>query len=119
MKYLFFRIVKLRIERGLNQTELAKALNIPAGTLSNYEHGKREIRSDTLLKIADFFDVNVEYLVGKTSYRQSLRSFEDALFETEYGHVTRGEFYAELEKIPPEKLAALNQLLNIVDNRFI
>jgi len=116
LKQTFSRIVRLRIERGLNQAALAKELNIPQGTLSNYEQGKREIRSSTLLKIAEFFDVSVEYLIGKTDYRQSVRSFSDTLFETANKRVTKGEFYEMLDKFPPETLAALSQMLNIMGN---
>ncbi|GAV22664.1 helix-turn-helix domain-containing protein [Carboxydothermus pertinax] len=61
------RLVELRQSRGLTQKELADFLNISRSALSLYETGKREPDYETLLKLANFFEVNVDYLLGRTN----------------------------------------------------
>lgn len=60
------RLSELRKEKGMTQEELAKALNITRSALSLYEIGKRDPDSATLKKIADFFGVSIDYLLGRT-----------------------------------------------------
>ncbi|GCL71752.1 XRE family transcriptional regulator [Paenibacillus naphthalenovorans] len=58
------RLSKLREKSGLTQKELANRLGIARTTYSGYESGKREPDHQTLQKIADFFDVSTDYLLG-------------------------------------------------------
>lgn len=58
---------KLRLEKSLTQTELADKLGISKSTISMYENGNREPDFETLEHIADFFNVNLSYLIGETS----------------------------------------------------
>lgn len=60
------RLVKLRTDKGLSQYDLAKALGLSRGQLSNYELGTRQPDNATLIKIANFFDVTTDYLLGRT-----------------------------------------------------
>lgn len=60
------RLVELRKEKGLTQEELAKALNISRSALSLYEIGKRDPDTETLKKIAEYFNVSIDYLLGRT-----------------------------------------------------
>lgn len=60
------RLASLRKRKGLSQYALAERLNFSRGQLSNYEQGKREPDYNTLQKIADFFEVSVDYLLGRT-----------------------------------------------------
>ena len=60
------RLKQLRYESGLPQTELAEKLNITRSSLCNYELGRREPSLEILNIIADFFNVDIDYLVGKT-----------------------------------------------------
>lgn len=68
---LGLRIKELRLEKNLNQTEFAKILNIGNTTLSQYENGINTPNDDMKIKIADFFDVSVDYLLGRTDDRKS------------------------------------------------
>ncbi len=59
------RIKELREARGLLQKDLGRALDIAANTLSQYENGKREPDLETTQRIADFFGVSVDCLLGR------------------------------------------------------
>ena len=104
------RLVALRLEKGLKQGELADQIKLSRTTLSNYEQGRREIRTATLLKIAEYFNVNVEYLIERTNYRQSVHSFSDVFIETERERIENGEFYELLKELSPENRIALYRL---------
>ncbi|MBO8128970.1 MAG: helix-turn-helix transcriptional regulator [Peptococcaceae bacterium] len=60
------RLRLLRTKKGLSQRELAKLIKIAPSTLAMYEVGKREPDYNTLEKIADFYGVTTDYLLGRT-----------------------------------------------------
>lgn len=61
------RLKELRIKEDLSQEDLAEKLNIPRTTISHYENDPERLpRRDRLYEIADFFGVNVEYLLGRS-----------------------------------------------------
>lgn len=62
-------ITELRNEKGLYQKELAAHLKVSTGTISNYEKGHHAPDLETLCRIADFFGVTTDYLLGRTGYR--------------------------------------------------
>jgi len=62
------RIKELREDRDLRQSDLAKATGIDQRTISNYETGKSNPDSYALIKLADFFGVSIDYLVGRTKH---------------------------------------------------
>ena len=59
------KLKELRISKGIQQKDLAATLGICANTLSQYENGKREPDNDTLVELADYFGVSVDYLLGR------------------------------------------------------
>lgn len=61
------RLKKLREERKLSQQQLADKLSINRSTYARYELGQTQPDYDTLRKIADFFEVSVDYLLGRES----------------------------------------------------
>ena len=60
------RLKKLRGEKGISQLELAKVLNISNVMLSRYEKNKRSPDYETLSKLADYYEVSTDYLLGRT-----------------------------------------------------
>ena len=62
-------IKKLRIARGLNQVEFAKILCVTKQCVSNWENDNVVPSIDMLCKIADFFEVSTDYLVGRSERR--------------------------------------------------
>lgn len=60
------RIKELREKAGLTQKELAEKLGLTDGAIGLYEVGKRNPSLSILNKLADFFDVSIDYLLGRT-----------------------------------------------------
>lgn len=70
MGQTFARILKtLRNEQGISQQTLADQLGIKRSTIGNYEQGTRSPDMETLEAIADYFNVDLDYLYGKTTIK--------------------------------------------------
>lgn len=64
----FQNILKsLRLSKGITQADLAKALNISRSTIGMYESGTREPGFEILEMIADYFNVDIDFLLGRTN----------------------------------------------------
>jgi len=63
-----------RLRKDLNQTELAKLLNVSKQTVSNWENGNRIPDTLTLSKLADFFNCSVDYILGRSENRNGIIS---------------------------------------------
>jgi transcriptional regulator with XRE-family HTH domain len=59
-------IKKLRIARGLNQVEFAKILGVSKQCVSNWENDNVMPSIEMLIKIADYFQVSTDYLLGRS-----------------------------------------------------
>ena len=59
------RLKALRTEKGLSQKEIAEYLGISQPAYANYERQAREADYDTLNKLADYFNVTTDYLLGR------------------------------------------------------
>ena len=60
------RLKELRKSRGISQQKLATDLHTNQNTISRYETGEREPGIVELIKIADYFHISIDYLVGRT-----------------------------------------------------
>lgn len=63
---MYPRLRNLREDKDLNQSELARILNISQTTYSRYESGVLDIPSLSLIKLAIFYETSIDYLVGLT-----------------------------------------------------
>ena len=61
-----FRLKELRKKRQISQLKLALDLNMNQNSISRYENCEREADYETLIKFADYFDVSLDYLLGRT-----------------------------------------------------
>ena len=66
----FENIRNLRIDRGLTQKQIAEILNVKQNTYSQYEIGVLNYPIDVLIKLADYYGVSVDYLLGRTNKRE-------------------------------------------------
>ena len=73
------RLRELREGRDLRQIDVSKATNIDQKTLSNYETGRTNPDSWAIIKLAEFFGVTCDYLLGVSD--RNLRNMSDALDE--------------------------------------
>ena len=61
---MYPRIRNLREDRDFTQRELAQVLNCSQQVYSNYELGQRDVPTDILIRLALFYDVSVDYILG-------------------------------------------------------
>lgn len=59
------RLKFLRKQKGISQVKLAMDLNINQNSISRYETGARQADYATLIKLADYFNVSIDYLLGR------------------------------------------------------
>ena len=62
--YMNNRIRELRKKKGITMKQLGEVVDLAESTISQYETGKREPDNETLLKISEYFEVTVGYLIG-------------------------------------------------------
>lgn len=67
---IFENIRNLREDNDLKQEELARYLNVKQTTYSKYELGKINIPIEVFMKLADYYHVSVDYLLGRTSKKR-------------------------------------------------
>lgn len=60
------RLKEIRKERGISQLKLALDLNMNQNTVSRYENGSRQADYATLIKLADYFKISIDYLLERT-----------------------------------------------------
>ena len=65
----FENIRNLRIDRGYTQKQVAEYLNIKQNTYSQYENGQRQLPIDILIKLAQFYNVSTDYILGISKER--------------------------------------------------
>lgn len=65
------RLKLLREERGLFQKDIATLLNVSIPAVNQYESGKRDMSTETVVKLAEYFGVSTDYLLGKSDNRNS------------------------------------------------
>ena len=63
---LYPRIRDLREDNDITQTQMGKILSCSQRVYSNYERGEIDIPTYTLIQIADFYNVSVDYLLNRT-----------------------------------------------------
>lgn len=63
---MYKRLRDLRESKNMTQTEISKILFCSQRVYSNYERGDIDIPTSILIKLADFYDVSVDYILGRT-----------------------------------------------------
>ena len=63
---MYGRIKSLREEKGLNQTQVARMLNMSQTGYSKYETGENDIPTEVLIKLAKFYNTSIDYLLNQT-----------------------------------------------------
>lgn len=63
---IFPRVRQLREDLDLNQKDIASIIGIKQNTYSDYENGKLNIPIETFIKLADYYNTSIDFLVGRT-----------------------------------------------------
>lgn len=74
----------LRKKSGITQANLAKKLGISPSAVGMYEQGRREPESKMLVKIAEFFNVSVDYLVDSRKRKKYFKNVDEIADEIEF-----------------------------------
>lgn len=72
------RISELRKEKHLHQVGLAVKINVSQYTISAYETERQHPSSDMLIRLADFFNVSIDYLLGRSDIRYTADNFTES-----------------------------------------
>lgn len=106
------RLKELRIEKKMNQKELADKLGYKQNTISQWENDKRFMDTETLRTVANFFGVSTDYLLGESDIREELpnkkESITDELSENKKALLTFAE------TVPEDKAAMILQVMKSI-----
>lgn len=102
------RIKELRKQQNITQQQLSNYLGITQATLSGWENEKFEIDNNSLMKCADYFNVSVDYLLGRTEEKNTDEkddiTFDDFTFA----------MYDEAQHLTEEDKQALLQMARLL-----
>ncbi len=70
---MYNRIRDLREDKDMNQTQIANYLGMSQTGYSKYETGEHDIPTAILIKLADYYNVSVDYLLGRTNIKEMNR----------------------------------------------
>ena len=98
------RLKFLRNEKGENLEKIAKYLDVSIQTISNYENEKREMTPDTIIKLAEYFNVSTDYLLGKSDIRNIEEDFRFA-------------YHKETEGLSENEIKEALEFYKLVKNR--
>ena len=112
------RLRMLRKEKGMTGQELGKVFNVTKTAVSNWENGNRFPDENILKKISDYFNVSIDYLLGRTDIRNPYNSKNTTHPEGENLDKFRSDFLKKLDDLSEESKKELEkyiQLLKIKD----
>ena len=109
------KLKELRLERKINQSELGEIIGISPSTVGMYERDQRFPDKDILSKIADYFEVSVDYLLGRTNERNLNKEKPklDPGIKTIAAHRININ-----EDLPDEAIAKINDFIRMVENDY-
>jgi len=106
------RLRMLRESAGLTQEDMAKALGISRTRLASYEQGQREPGLELLEEIADYFNVDMDYLIGRNE-QNTLNGMDlDELIEYIHKSPEYKILLSKSKKLDKEQLLLLIQMID-------
>ncbi len=101
-----FRLKEIRMECGLKRSKVAEDLHMNAGTIANYENEIRQAPYECLIKFADYFEVSVDYLLGREEEQKPFKN--SAALTAEEAAILAG--YRKLGKLGKSRVAEYLEL---------
>lgn len=117
------RLRKLRKDKRLTMKDFGAKFNLAESTISGYENGTRNPDLVTIDKIAKFFDVSVDYLMGRTDNPRSPDQIneptakEQAEFEAFINNPQHGIFFKDYLSAPEERREEMRQIFKILQEK--
>jgi repressor LexA len=71
------RLKELRLERNKLQSDIGKILGVSDRAVGNYETGKRDMSPETIIILANYFNVSTDYLLGRTDIRNTVNNIDE------------------------------------------
>lgn len=102
------RIRQLRIEKDLTQTELCNIFHIAKSTLSQYENNIRTPNDEIKIKLAEFFNVSLDYLLGKTDIRNYTTNEPTVALHSDNDY----------DDLPQEAKDEINNFIDYIRNKY-
>lgn len=103
-------IIKLRKEKGWSGQEVADAIGLSYKVYQTYESGARNAGLPVVEKLADFYNVSTDYLLGRTEVREMNRLSADALSEEQVREIDDA-IVSSYERLPLESRRAFIKML--------
>lgn len=104
-----------RLNLGLNQVEFAKIFNVTKQTVSNWENGNRNPDSATLSKLADYFGVTVDYLLGRTDERNLNKEVK---LNEEITTISAHRINGDIDNLPDEAIEKINDYIEMIKLKY-
>ena len=82
-----FRLRELRAEHGLSGEELGKKIGIGKSAISKLENGETTPRASTLIALSNYFNVSIDYLLGMTDIKQSMKDIKKDDFQIAFSNL--------------------------------
>lgn len=108
------RLKLLRTQRKIGQKELAGYLSCSTGTVSNYEHGVHLPDPATLIKMAAFYGVSIDYLLGATDCPDGVEAIQQSII----GSYTVAKFVRLIKLLPDGAKRHLVYELRLLENYY-
>lgn len=102
----------LRLQQKYSQEEFAKILGINRGTYAQYEIGRRNPDYETLKKIADFYNVTTDYLLGREEKIETKIDIKEALLNKQKKATWGGQ------ELTPEQREILTEFFTMIRDRL-
>ncbi|SFT03813.1 helix-turn-helix domain-containing protein [Marininema halotolerans] len=116
------RLRYLRKSKKLTQEEVARAIGIPRTTYTGYENGNREPDFETLQKLADFYNVSADYLLGRDHSQSSsdtlefdIKSLIDAMKDPEM----RKKFTYDGRELSGKQIQRMSKILELFSDDYV
>ncbi len=107
------RLKLLREERDLKQKDMAKYLDITPSAYGYYEQGEREPDLKTLNRLADYFNVTIDYLLGRSDIR-NYKELEEKLSSGQLKVLAAHRSDNPLDELPPKARKSLEDAIRYI-----
>lgn len=101
-------LAELRQDRKMTQKDLAQAMFVTVGTISNYENGVHYPDVEKLISLADYFNVTTDYLLGRCKANVSPDVFDESII----GEKTMGQLVNDIRNLSRSRKQSLAIILD-------